>query len=113
MRTVGTLALFGPQIIGSVARPWSPANGNAQSPNLKKRVTLSKTSSCNDLTTYQTENDLSHIQADMYDMLDTHGVLDDWFFSKSNDDGLFTNYVTDFAAPYVHQSRDPPDRILT
>lgn len=98
----------------------------------KKRqdISLSNTSSCNDVEYYQTQNGLTRIQADMYDLLNAQSLLDTYLREKAENteladsvdsllgavDGLvplpddfsdigntflFDDYVSGFAAPYV------------
>lgn len=86
------------QYEGAAALPNPSHSGQ---PLQKRATTLSKDSSCNDVSNYQTENKITRIQADMYDLLDAHAVLDEYFFNNGDDTGEFTNYVSGFAAPYV------------
>ena len=61
----------------------------------RRAVTLSNTSSCNDLSKYQTENDLTRISRDMYEPIDAHDKMQRWIF----DTGDWDSFVGDFAAP--------------
>jgi len=89
---VHTLTLLSAIYQAAIATPVSSF------PRLGRReITLSNESSCNDLSKYQTENGLTRIQADMYEMLEGHKQLDAYIF---NSDGDITDYVNGFAAPY-------------
>lgn len=97
MLTSGGLLVLGALIL------WALDSGVAALPNpgrsLAKRQTivLDENSSCNDLGTYQSQIGVSHITAEMYNMVDAHGKLDDYFFDHDGAD--FTDYVNGFAAP--------------
>lgn len=87
------------QIQGASARPYAP---NGRTGHSKRQgITLSESSSCNDVSNYQTENGLVRIQADMYDMLEVHKVLDEYLLLSDDPDQVMDSYVSGFAAPYV------------
>ena len=107
MLTFRSLLLLGALGLGDHhgVAAWPKPSGNVDSHNKRQGTVLGLSSSCNDIANYQTENNLPHIQADMFDMLGASGVIDEYNFGP--DYGHFTNFVGGFAAPYVYLHTSP------
>lgn len=87
MRLLGTFLLLEAVLLGVwdngvVARPYEQI---ARSFSKRQSITLSNTSTCNDVSNYQTENDINRIQADMYDMLNAQSLLDTYLRDEAKD----------------------------
>lgn len=80
---------------------WPRSSRGMQPFDKRQSIELSRDSTCNDLKTYQDQEDLpgDRINKEMYEQLKAARVLDEYFFE--DDDGVFTNYVVGFATPYV------------
>lgn len=95
---LGAVLLSGDHI-GVTAWP-KPANSEHHV-HERRAITLGETSSCNDVSNYQEENGISHIEADMYNDLNANTTLATWVVENTWGSGNLeiNGFVSKFAAP--------------